>query len=173
MFILLVKTVVRMVRQRPVAGVVRWGIGILLVYCLVWGGFSLARRYPVVPFGTEICFDDWCATVNGIEQVPAAARDSIALVLTIMVSNHARGIAQRPSEPRVHLIDDRGRRWLPASWGAVPLDSRLELHESKKTTARFVVPAEIADLKVLIEEGPWITRLLFPEDQPVFSLKLP
>jgi hypothetical protein len=90
--------------------------------------------------------------------------------MVITMSNHARGIAQRPSEPRIHLIDDMGRTWPPAASGPVPLDAPLELHESKATTMKFVVPANTFQLKALIEEGPWITDLLFPEDQPVFKL---
>jgi hypothetical protein len=35
---------------------------------------------------------------------------------------------------------------------------------------KFVVPTDAANLQALIEEGPWITHFLFPEDQPAFKL---
>jgi hypothetical protein len=69
-----------------------------------------ALRYSV---GTDICFDDWCATVDSLQQVFLTSHDSAAYDLVITTSNHTRGIAQRPSEPRVHLIDDQGRNWPP------------------------------------------------------------
>lgn len=168
---LLVTVLVRVGGRKPIGRVGLWGGGLLLGYCLVWGGFWLARRYPVVPFGTEICFDDWCATVDSAKQVPSLARDSVVFRLAMTMSNHARGIAQRPCEPRVRLIDDRGRVWLPATWGAVPFDARLEVHESKRTTVDFVVPKEGCSLEALIEEGPWITELIFPEDEAVFRIR--
>jgi hypothetical protein len=126
-----------------------------------------ALRYSV---GTDICFDDWCATVDSLQQVFLTSHDSAAYDLVITRSNHTRGIAQRPSEPRVHLIDDQGRNWPPIALGAIPLNARPELRGSKTTTMKFVVPTDAANLQALIEEGPWITHFLFPEDQPAFKL---
>ena len=60
----------------------------------------------------------WCITINNMKQLPAISRDSTEFVLAITMSNHSRGIAQRPSEPRIHLIDDHGRIWSPASSAA-------------------------------------------------------
>lgn len=170
-FILLVTATVRAIRRKPILKIARWSICIFLGYSLAWGCFWLARRRPDIPLGTDICFDDWCATVNNVRQLPATSRDSTEFILAITMSNHARGITQQPSEPRIHLIDDQGRIWLPAASGPVPLDARLDLHESKKTSMNFIVPADASRLKALIEEGPWITNLLFPEDQPVFRLR--
>jgi hypothetical protein len=170
-FVLVVTGAARAIRRKPILKLARWTIGILLGYCLAWYCFWLARRSPVIPFGTDICFDDWCITINHFQQLPATSRDSTEFILAITMSNHARGIAQRPSNPRIYLIDDHGRFWPPAASGPTPLDARLELHESKNTRMNFIVPANAAHLKALIEEGPWITNLLFPTDQPLFSLR--
>jgi hypothetical protein len=171
LIILLVTAAARAIRRKPIFKIAWWTIGILLAYFIAWGFFWLQRRQPVIPFGTDICFDDWCVTVDNVKRLPSTTPDSTAFVMVIRMSNHARGIAQRPSEPRIHLIDDLGRTWSPAASGPVPLDARLELHESKTTTMNFIVPANDAQLKALIEEGPWITDLLFPEDQPVFKIR--
>ena len=167
--ILLVTATVRAIRRQPILKIARWSISILLGYSLAWVCFWLARWRPDIPLGTDICFDDWCATIDKVKQLPAASRDSTEFILAITMSNHSRGIAQRPSEPRIHLIDDRGRIWSPSASGPVPLDARLDLHESKKTSMNFIVPVDASHLKALIEEGPWTTSLLFPEDQAVFS----
>ena len=99
--------------------------------------------------------------------------------ITIKMSNHARGIAQKPSEPRVHLIDGKGHYWpysvkgqqaLEQNAGKQPgIDSKLALGESLETQLVYAVPVNAADIKVLIEEGPFITKLLLPEDQQVFQ----
>ena len=169
--ILIITAAARAIRHKPIIKIAWWSIGILLAYCFAWGFFWLERRRPIIPFGTDICFDDWCVTIDKVEQLSGTSRDSTAFVMVVTMSNHARAIAQRPSEPRIHLIDDGGRTWSPVASGPVPLDARLELHESKSTTVKFVVPANAFQLKALIEEGPWITDLLFPIDQPVFKVR--
>jgi len=169
--ILLVTIVARVIGRRPVVKLVVAGVVILLAYGVAWGAFWLGRRHSVVPLGTDICFDDWCATVDSVHELPSPSPDSAVYLLVVRMSNHARGIAQRPSEPRIHIIDDRGRAWTPVDTGPVPLDARLELHESKKARLKFVVPAHTSSLTALIEEGPWITDLLFPEEQPLFKLR--
>jgi len=96
------------------------------------------------------------------------------------MSNHARGIAQKPSEPRVHIIDERGNSYSYSAEGQqalekqignqIRLDQRLELHQSLETQLVFDIPKEAKNLKVLIEEGPFITKLLFNENREVFLI---
>lgn len=140
----------------------------------------ISRLTPVTP-GTDVCFDDWCATVTGVEKTAGANADSSRIILHITVSNHARGIAQKPSEPRIHIIDADGHYWgysesgqqeLEKTQGKQPgIGSRLALGESLQTKLAFAVPAKAKGLKVLIEEGPFITKILFPESQPVFIIQ--
>ena len=94
------------------------------------------------------------------------------------MSNHARGIAQKPSEPRIHILDAKNTAWPYSIAGQqilekdegkqAPVDSRLELHQSIETKLVFAVPISSKGLKVLIEEGPFITKLLLPGSQQVF-----
>ena len=170
-FILLVLAIVGVIRGKPIYNIVRLCIGIVLTYGLVWTCFWFFRDRPVKPYGYDICFDDWCATVSKAEPIPSNSRDSARFMLEIIVSNHARGIAQRPSEPRIHLVDGQGRFWSPIFTGLNPLDTRLELGESKTINLNFVLAANATKIMAIIEEGPWITNLLFPEDQPVFKIR--
>ena len=97
------------------------------------------------------------------------------------MSNHARGIAQKPSEPRIHILDAKNSAWPYSMAGQgilekvdgkqAPLDSRLELHQSIETKFVFAVPASSKGLKILVEEGPFITKLLLPESQEVFIVQ--
>jgi hypothetical protein len=48
---------------------------------------------------------------------------------------------------------------------------RLELQQSAETTLVFSIPKTATGLKALIEEGPWLTNLLFPGNEDVFPLE--
>jgi hypothetical protein len=164
-------------------------MGIIIgCYALLWVLFYFFSSYESVPAGTDICFDDWCATITAFEKSNTLGRENhlnsangLDIILYIKMSNHARGIAQKPSGPRVHIIDDKGHSWSFSKEGQhaleerfgkqFPLDSRLELHQSLETRLVFEVPSDSKDLKAIIEEGPLITRLLLPENKKVFSLE--
>jgi hypothetical protein len=80
----------------------------------------------------------------------------------------------------VHIIDEKGTRYafsvtgqqaLERQTGAqLPFDSGLELHQSLETELVFDIPAKARNLKVLIEEGPFITTLLFDDNMKVFAI---
>jgi hypothetical protein len=142
----------------------------------------------IVPFGTNIRFDDWAATITqfdepktlGDERQPTYPAGQF-IVLHIKMSNFARGIAQKPSEPRVHIIDGDGHSWAYSVEGQlaleeltgkqIPVDQKLELHQSLETQLVFDVPKDAKDLKAIIEEGPFITKLLINEHKEVFLLQ--
>ena len=187
LFVLLVSVPIRALRRKPVTPALRL-IGIVVaVYSLLWIAWYVKSADRPVPLGTEVCFDDWCATITGAEN-PAVLENGSGgvrphghfVVLHVKMSNHARGIAQKPSEPRIHILDSQGRSWpcsaegqqlLEKSRGSQPgLDQRLELHQTLETLLVFDVPNEARGLEALIEEGPPITLLLLPDDREVFSL---
>ena len=47
---------------------------------------------------------------------------------------------------------------------------KIVTSETLKTQMVFDVPKESKDLKAVIEEGPWITKLLFKEERKVFKI---
>jgi hypothetical protein len=102
-------------------------------------------------------------------------------VLHIKMSNHARGIAQKPSEPRVHILDGQGHIYTFSKGGQqalqnslgkqVSIDEKLELNQTSETQLVFDIPQNSNNLYALIEEGPYITKLLFHGDNNIFLLK--
>ena len=187
LIIYLVRLVIRIIKRKTIASTL--GIIVLIVgaYSGLWGIFYFKSSDQSVPLGTDICFDDWCATVTKIEQPTILGLENKKvnsqgqfIILYIKMSNHARGIAQKPSEPRVHITDEKGNSYSFSSAGQqalenqignqIPIDERLELHQSLETQLVFDIPNEAKNLKVLIEEGPFITKLLFNENREVFLI---
>jgi hypothetical protein len=187
LLILLIRLIIKAIRHKPVKPTLKT-IGIIAgVYLVLWTGFYIKSSFITVPLGTDVCFDDWCATVTQIEtsgaaqtKLPPLGTDSTWVILHIKMSNQARGIAQKPSEPRVHLIEENGNYWeysakgqqaLEQKTGKQPgIDSRLELHQSLETQLVFAMPSNAKKVKALIEEGPFITKLLLADDRDVFEV---
>ena len=187
LLILLIRLIVKALRSKPVKSTLAT-MGIIAgAYLILWTVFYFISSFVTVPLGTGVCFDDWCATITQIEKGPAIktklpplTADSIWVVIHVKMSNQARGIAQKPSEPRIHLIDGHSAYWdysvkgqnaLEQAVGEQPgIGSKLELHESLDTQLVYSIPSNAKDVKALIEEGPFITKLLFSEDQQVFRI---
>lgn len=179
----LIKLIWQLARRKRIRATVRWITVIVISYSLCWVIAYLISADEEVPLGTHICFDDWCATVTSIETaglIGSVRPSGQFVILHVSMSNEARGIAQKPSEPRVKIIDDNSSSFEPSASGQAafeavnghqtPLDERLELHETLGTVLVFDIPANARNCKVLIEEGPFITRLLLPQDRQVFAL---
>lgn len=179
----LIRLAVEIVRKRRKTTSIAWISGIVIFYGLCWMIAYFKSTDNQVPLGTRICFDDWCATVTSVETA-----DSIGnvhpggrfVMLHVSMINEARRIAQKPSEPRMIIADDRGDAWRVSVTGQSAyeaihgqqnaLDARLELNETLGTVLVFDLPAGGRNFKAVIEEGPFITRLLLPQDRQVFSV---
>jgi len=185
--ILLVRLIMKVIKHKNIATTFRKIVIIVLSYLVLWGIFYFISSDKVVPIGTDICFDDWCASVTKFERPKTLGKENQELIphgqfiiLNITMSNQARGIAQKPSEPRVHIVDEKGNSYSFSTEGQqalekqignqIPIDERLELHESLETQLVFDIPKDARNLKVLIEEGPLITKLLFSENKAVFLI---
>jgi hypothetical protein len=182
-FILLIRIIIKIIKHKSSVATLRTIAIILFCYGLLWVIFYFKSAEIAIPFGTDICFDDWCATITQAERPKTlGGQDPHGqfIVLHIRMSNHARRIAQKPSEPRVTIIDGQGHSWGFSKEGhqelekvvgkQIPIDERLELHQSLETKMVFDVPKEAKDLKALIEEGPFITNFLLKEDSHVIIL---
>ena len=178
--ILIIGLLIKTIKRKPIIPRIKT-IGIIFFsYLGLWFVFFVLSKDIIIPLGTDICFDDWCITVTKADQSADSIHKSQLIFLQVRMSNHARGIAQKPSEPRIHIIDDSGGYW-PASQETqalleqrigkqIPLDTRLELHQALETKIAFQIPIDRKNLKILIEEGPFIGKLLFYEDRKLFQV---
>jgi len=184
---LCIRIIVKLIQHKSIASILRTVAIVTGSYSVLWIIYYFSGSYKVIPLGTEICFDDWCATVTKIDSASVLGMGGDPLhshgkfyILHLKMINEAKRIAQRPSEPRVHIIDEKGTRYAFSERGQqalerqtgtqLPFDSRLELHQSLETELVFDIPAKAQNLKVLIEEGPFITTLLFDDNMKVFAI---
>jgi hypothetical protein len=185
--IYLVRLIIKIIKRKTITSTLLTLILIIVTYTGLWGILYFIRSDKPVSLGTDICFDDWCATVTRIEKPIILGIENQKLnpqgqfiILNIKMSNHARGIAQKPSEPRVHITDEKGNSYSFSVAGQqalekqigkqIPIDERLELNQSLETQLVFDISKEAKKLKILIEEGPFITKLLFNENRDVFLI---
>jgi len=187
--VILVTTIFsRMIRRRPIKRSLIVLLSIVAFYSLMWAVFFILRADKPIPLGTDVCFDDWCATVTAADTASTLGAGPELIhpagsfvILHLRMSNHARGIAQKPSEPRVHILDANGHiiSFSPLGQAAlehlkgpqVTLDSRLELHQSIETQLVFDVPKNATGLKALIEEGPaYINDMLWHGEREIFKI---
>ena len=185
--IYLVILIIKIIKRKTITSTLVTLILLIVTYSGLWGILYLIRSDKPISLGTDICFDDWCATVTRIEKPIILGIENQKLnpqgqfiILNIKMSNHARGIDQKPSEPRVHITDDKGNSYSFSVAGQqalekqigkqIPIDERLELNQSLETQLVFDIPKEAKKLKILIEEGPFITKLLFVENRDVFLI---
>lgn len=182
-FILIIKIVIKIVQhKRPDSSFKLLAI-VFLTYTLLWTIFYLKSSNKEISPGTDICFDDWCVTVTKIERTTVLGNLRAAgqfIILHLKMSNHAQGIAQKPSEPKVHIKDEKGNSWAFSAQGQkeldslagnqLPIDQKLELHESVETQVVFDIPQKAKKLYALIEEGAFITNLLLQDDKQVFLI---
>jgi hypothetical protein len=176
---LFIKTFFNLYKRKPIWQLIKFILALICFYTVGWFLFYITSTNIPVPMGTNICFDDWCATVTQIEKQQNTNTQFI--VLHIKMSNKARGIAQKPSEPSIKIIDSNGNYYYPSLIAQqtlekqigkqLPLDTRLELHGQAETQIAFQIPATKQNLSVLIEEGPFITKLLFYTNKNVFAIK--
>lgn len=172
-------------RNKPFSKHLKIFLVVLFTYFFLWTVSYFKSELKPISFGEDICFDDWCATVTSINKIDSFGNqkaDGQFVILSIKMTNKARGIAQKPSEPRIHIIDETGKSYIASYSGQesfealqgrqIPLDQRLELHQSLQTKIVFDLPKGAKGLKAVIEEGPeFITNILMQDDKKIFELK--
>jgi hypothetical protein len=183
--ILTIGIIIKVVRRKSISTSVWFLVTIFLFYGILWTISFFISSNKAISLGTDICFDDWCVTVTKIERQLAIGNEKAKgqfIILYIKMSNQAKGIAQKPSEPRVHIIDDQRHSWTFSKQGQnaienlkgkqIPIDQKLELHQSLETLLVFDIPKDAKNCNVLIEEGPpYITKLLLQENNKVFQIR--
>ena len=185
LLVLSIRLIVKLIKRKQATKTVKYIAVVAGSYLAIWSFFYLTKKDIPTAFGTDICFDDWCATITKVEQATVLKdKDGTTLpkgcflIAHIKMSNHARGIAQKPSEPRVIIKDDNGKIYTYSPEGQkaleningkqIPLDARLELHQSLETQLVFDIPINNKGMKLIIEEGPFITELLLHRNVNIF-----
>jgi len=133
--------VVSLVRRRRAQAlrILRVYSGTVLLYVVAGLTISFLKPQRVIPIGAPWCFDDWCLTVQRLEQTPGPSATSYSVGFRIF--SRARRVSQRAKGAWIYLIDERGHLYPPESDpSVVPLDALLHPLESVQTSRVFKVP---------------------------------
>jgi hypothetical protein len=166
-------------RWRLARGLAGIGVGVPALYgiALVLVGFATPERTIPVGRGKAMCEID-CHLVYSVawarlEAAPGGAGHVVRLVTRFDETTIApwRGNPPLTPNPRwVELIDERGRRFAPATsdWQKA-LSAPLRPGESYETDLAFRVPKDAEGLRLLVTESFWPTRLLLGHENAPFA----
>lgn len=131
LFVLFIVLIIKVFKHKPVVSAIRTFVIIVLSYTMLWGVFYFISGYKVAPLGTDACFDDWFVTVTKTERPETLGSENQVLnpngqfiILYIIMSNNAKGIAQKPSEPKIHIIDEKGNSYSYSPSGQLALEKQ-------------------------------------------------
>jgi hypothetical protein len=136
-------------------------LGIVVAVALVSPQRSVALK-------EDRCFDDWCVAVDAVTRASELGPDAqrvkargVFYVITLRLSNHARGRAQRAASAAVHLLDGRGLTYDVSAQGqaafeaqagpVAPLTSTLPVGQFVTTVQVFDLPLDARDIGLTIE----------------------
>jgi hypothetical protein len=168
--IVLIATGAHLLLRRP-ARAARLLKGYAVAFTMYFGALvvvSLVSPQRVVAMKEDHCFDDWCVAVDEVsvhnelgQGASIAKPDGVFYVITLRLSNHARGRRQRAASAAVHLRDERGRRYevseagqaaLAAQQGDLPpLTSTIDVGHSVITYQVFDLPRDAQGIELTIE----------------------
>lgn len=121
----------RILRRLAIGAVIYLGVVMLV---------SLVSARRVLHIGEPLCFDDWCITVENVEQT--ASPSEVVYIVKLRLANQARRAIQRENGLVVYLSDAQGRRYNSiVDTTVVPFNVQLQPLESVITSRRFKVPA--------------------------------
>jgi len=174
--IVLITCVVQVLRGRgsQAARLLKRHALILLIYFLVLSIVSWTSPQRVVPMQADRCFDDWCVAIEDATQAAelgGVKPSGVFYVVTIKLSNHARGRSQRAASAAIHLIDGNGTRYdvSPAGQSAFetqhgsipPLTLMIEVGQSYETYAVFDLPTDAQNVGLTVEHPVGFSPGLF------------
>jgi hypothetical protein len=150
----------------------RYGAGVAL-YLAVLVAVSLVSPQRVLAVGEDHCFDDWCIAVQDVAKAPqigdgegAVKAEGVFYVVTLRLSNRARGRPQRASSAGVFLLDGQGRRYGVSlrgqeafesrGGGTVPLTATIPVGGSLRSVQVFDLPSDARDVALTVKQplGP-------------------
>jgi hypothetical protein len=157
----------RGLRRRALRLLVGYGLGAAL-YLGAVVLVSVISPQRVLVVGDDRCFDDWCVAAESVAIVSELGRGERAqkaagtfYVVTLRLSNHARGRPQRASSAAVRLLDGRGRWYEVSPRGqaafeaehgpAAPLTATIPVGGSLTTVRVFDLPREARGVGLAVE----------------------
>ena len=150
---------------------------VLMVMCAIvalYGSalliFSFTSHYKLLVRGQEKHFCELdchlAYSIFSVTQPPTAAPENGTYPVVVTIKTHfdattigpSRGNGLlTPNSRMLTLYDDRGNRYRPASQTGTPLTTALRPGESYTTDLAFNLPSGARPVKLLINEGEWIT----------------
>jgi hypothetical protein len=169
--IALITALILMIRGRR-----RIAIRLLRAMAAGWGAYlsivalvAVATPQQIVSMGQDLCFDEMCFAVDHAETAmelgPAGRQvkaNGVFQVVTVRVTNHSLGRTESEGGLRALLWDGgksyetsrEGQRALEAAKGETPrLTARLQSGESVESTQVFDLPAESANVGLVLSHG--------------------
>jgi len=150
-------------RRRALGGLRALGM-FLTGYLVIVVVVSLTSPQRVLRLNEPQCWDDWCISVDRVEQTPADA--GIAYVVSLRLFSRARGRTQRENGVSVYLLDDRGGRYEPQyDPQAVPFNVALAPGEAVTARRRFTVPADVFHPGLVVAHGRFPGMFIIADGQ--------
>lgn len=147
----------RIVRRLAIAAVTYFAIVILA------SRFGRPHEYRL---HEPRCFDDWCITVNGAMRHPSPPFQGSNIMVSLRLTNRARGTPMGEKGTVVYLVDEDGHRYDPLhDPTAFPFEEKLQPGQSVTTFRYFNVPDDGRKVGVVYarEGGFPIERLIIGE----------
>jgi hypothetical protein len=155
------------------------GLGVYIaVYGLVLVAVALLSPQQILEMHQLRCFDDWCVSVENVQQAPSIAEEKpagIFYLVTIQVSSQAKRISQRARDAAVYLLDNRGSRYdisvagqhslETAGLAGQPLNSMLDAGGTFTYTAVFDLPEDVAAAGLVVTHGRFPGLIIIGSDQ--------
>lgn len=163
----LVAAVVLLIRRRFTAG-----NRLLLTLAISWAAYlsivflvAAMARPQIVPLNHDLCFDEMCFAVANVattRRIGSATASGIFYVVTVRVSNHARGRAQSElglcallwsGDRRIEPSSIAQREGVESHPDSLPLTARIQPGQSILSEQVFDVPTQATGLGLFFSHG--------------------
>jgi hypothetical protein len=164
-----VMTVVLLAQGSPFAAAFRPLGSLLVLYAALLAIGSATSRERRVPLGTLLCFGDWCATVDNVQNAAASPDHDRVVTADVRITSVAKRVEMRGSHPAVYLIDADGT-WYQARTSDTDrrLDDAILAGQSFASRVHATVPGHASIVAARIWEGAFLDKLVpFDEESPL------
>ncbi len=133
------------------------------IYLAIVIGVSLSTPRKVLAIGERRCFDDWCITVQSVDE-------GRPFKVTLRVYSDAKRVTQSAPDNRVFLEDETGKRYAAGpDNGQPPFSKMIGPGESYDTIREFDVPAGVKVVGLVVgHSGAGPGALIIGDDDAIF-----